>query len=311
MKEVQEKISAVLKELQKVIVGQEEVMKQIIVCILADANLLLESYPGLGKTTMIKTMADIMDLKFSRIQSTPDLMPTDITGTYVLEEKDGKRVFNFHKGPIFANIVLVDEINRATPKTQSALLEAMQEKQVTLGRNTFKLETPFFVLATQNPIEQEGTYPLPEAQTDRFLLKIKVDYPTQEEEDLIIDRFTGKEKIKDISKVFDTKKIEKFQQYTREVPIANDLKRRVLKIVSMTREDKTMIEYGASPRASLGLVLASKANALIEGRNYVSKKDIDKMAYPILRHRIILNFEAERKGMTTDDAVKAILGKVK
>jgi len=311
MKEVQEKIDIVMKEIKKVIIGQEEVMKQILLAILCDANALLESYPGLGKTTMIKTMADIMDLKFSRIQSTPDLMPTDITGTYVLEEKDGKRVFNFHKGPIFANIVLVDEINRATPKTQSALLEAMQEKQVTLGRNTFPLEMPFFVLATQNPIEQEGTYPLPEAQTDRFLLKIKVDYPTEEEEDQIIERFTGKEKAEAVKKVFNVQTIDKFQQYTKEVPIANDLKKRVLKIITATRTEKSIIEYGASPRASLGLVLASKANALIEGRNFVSKADIDKIAYPILRHRIILNFEAERKGMTPDDAIKQILEKIK
>ena len=311
MKEVQEKIDIVMKEIKKVIIGQEEVMKQILLAILCDANALLESYPGLGKTTMIKTMADIMDLKFSRIQSTPDLMPTDITGTYVLEEKDGKRVFNFHKGPIFANIVLVDEINRATPKTQSALLEAMQEKQVTLGRNTFPLEMPFFVLATQNPIEQEGTYPLPEAQTDRFLLKIKVDYPTEDEEDQIIERFTGKEKAEAVKKVFNVQTIDKFQQYTKEVPIANDLKKRVLKIITATRTEKSIIEYGASPRASLGLVLASKANALIEGRNFVSKADIDKIAYPILRHRIILNFEAERKGMTPDDAIKQILEKIK
>jgi len=310
MKEVQDKINYVIKELKKVIVGQEEVMKQILVAILCDANALLESYPGLGKTTMVKTMADIMDLKFSRIQSTPDLMPTDITGTYVLEEKDGKRVFNFHKGPIFANIVLVDEINRATPKTQSALLEAMQEKQVTLGRNSFPLDMPFFVLATQNPIEQEGTYPLPEAQTDRFLLKIKVDYPSLEEEDLIIDRFTGRTKLQQVNKIFNAPLVQKFQQYTRQVPIANDLKKRVLKIVSATRTEKGIIEYGGSPRASLGLVLASKANALIEGRNFVSKKDIDKMAFPILRHRLILNFEAERKGMTTDDAIAEILKKV-
>jgi len=310
MKEVQVRVNAVFKELKKVIVGQEEVMKQLLVAIFCDSNALLESYPGLGKTTMIKTMADIMDLKFSRIQSTPDLMPTDITGTYVLEEKAGKRIFNFHKGPIFANIVLVDEINRATPKTQSALLEAMQEKQVTLGRNTFPLDMPFFILATQNPIEQEGTYPLPEAQTDRFLFKIKVDYPSFEEEDLIVDRFTGKTQVEAVKKMFNAQLINKMQSYTRQVPIANDLKKRVLKIVSMTREDKTNIEYGASPRASLGLVLASKANALIEGRNYVSKQDVDKMAYPVLRHRIILNFESERKGMTTDDVITTILKKV-
>ncbi|NTV23563.1 MAG: MoxR family ATPase [Nanoarchaeota archaeon] len=309
MKEVSDKLEEVRKELQKVVIGQDEVVKQIIVAILCDANALLESYPGLGKTTMIKTMADILDMKFSRVQSTPDLMPTDITGTFVLEENDGKRVFNFHKGPIFANIVLVDEINRATPKTQSALLEAMQEKQVTLGRNTFPLDTPFFVLATQNPIEQEGTYPLPEAQTDRFLLKILVGYPTMDEEDQIVDRFTGKDPTAPVRKVLDAETVRKFQQYTKEVPIANDLKKRVLKIVSLTRTEKATIQYGASPRASLGLVMASKALALMEGRNFVSKKDIDTMAYPVLRHRIILNFEAERKGMTTDDAVKAILDK--
>ncbi|MEM2131000.1 MAG: MoxR family ATPase [Candidatus Woesearchaeota archaeon] len=311
MKEVEDKIQAIYKELNKVIIGQEDVIKEIIIAILCDANALLESYPGLGKTTMIKTLAEVMSLSFSRIQSTPDLMPTDITGTYVLEEKDGKREFVFHKGPIFANIVLVDEINRATPKTQSALLEAMQEKQVTLGRTTFKLEKPFFVLATQNPIEQEGTYPLPEAQTDRFLFKIKVNYPSIDEEEKIVDRFTGKETISSIRKVFDEKDIEKFQQYVKEVPIASDLKKRVLKIVNLTRTEKSLIEYGASPRASLGLVLAAKASALISGRNYVSKEDIDKMAYPVLRHRIILNFEAERKGLSTDDAIKVILDKAR
>lgn len=310
MKEIKEKINSVTKELSKVIVGQDKVVKQILVAIMCDANALLESYPGLGKTTMIKTMSEIMDLKFSRIQSTPDLMPTDITGTYVLEEDKGKRVFTFHKGPIFANIVLVDEINRATPKTQSALLEAMQEKQVTLGRNTFELEPPFFVLATQNPIDQEGTYPLPEAQTDRFLLKIKVDYPSVEEEDLIIDRFTGKTPLTKVKVVFGTADLKKFQAYTKQVPIANDLKKKVLKLVNLTRTEKAIIEYGASPRASMGLVMASKANALIEGRNYVSRSDIEEMSLPVLRHRIILNFEAERRGMTTDDAIKELLKKV-
>lgn len=309
MKEVQEKIKSVMDEMKKVIIGQDEVMKHTIIAIMCDSNALLESYPGLGKTTMIKTLADIMDLNFSRIQSTPDLMPTDITGTYVLEEDNGKRAFNFHKGPIFANIVLVDEINRATPKTQSALLEAMQEKQVTVGKSTFTLDKPFFVLATQNPIDQEGTYPLPEAQTDRFLLKIKVDYPTMEEEDQIIDRFTGRKEKSPVKKIFDAKTLEKFQQYTRETPIANDLKKTVLKLIHSTRNNKDLIEYGASPRASLGLVLAAKANALIDGRNYVSRKDIEEMALPILRHRLILNFEAERKGMTTDAAIKELLKK--
>jgi MoxR-like ATPase len=310
LKEVKEKMDQIFKEMKKVIVGQDEVIRQVIVALLCDANVLLEGYPGLGKTTMIKTLASLMDLRFSRVQSTPDLMPSDITGTYVLEEVEGKRNFQFHKGPIFANIVLVDEINRATPKTQSALLESMQERQVTMGNNTFLLDSPFFVLATQNPIEQEGTYPLPEAQTDRFLLKIKVEYPNFEEEERIVDVYTNVISKYEIKKVFDKNALFKFQKYTREVPIAKDLKKKVLKIVHETRNSKKLIEYGASPRASIGLILTCKANALIEGRNYVSKKDIQKYAYPVLRHRIILNFEAERKGMTKDDAITEIIKRV-
>lgn len=309
MKEVKEKIDQIFQEIKKIIVGQDEVIKQILVAILSDSNVLLEGYPGLGKTTMIKTLADLMDLQFSRIQSTPDLMPSDITGTYVLEETDGKRIFKFHKGPIFGNIILIDEINRATPKTQSALLEAMQERQVTVGNNTFSLDTPFFVLATQNPIEQEGTYPLPEAQTDRFLMKINVKYPNFEEEEKIVDIYTNILSKVEIKKMFEKSLVFRFQKYARQVPIARDLKRRVLKIVNKTREMQDLIEYGASPRASIGLIIASKANALIDGRNYVSKQDIEKLAYPVLRHRIVLNFEAERKGMTKDDAITEILRK--
>ncbi|MFH0874469.1 MAG: MoxR family ATPase [archaeon] len=302
-------LDSVFSEMKKVVIGQEDVIRQVIVSILCDSNALLEGYPGVGKTTMIKTLAMLMDLKFSRVQSTPDLMPSDITGTYVLEEQDGKRQFVFHKGPIFANIVLVDEINRATPKTQSALLEAMQERQVTLGNNTFALDRPFFVLATQNPIEQEGTYPLPEAQTDRFLLKILVKYPTFDEEEKIVDLYTNPLPKLAIKEVFDRASIATFQQYTKQVPIANDLKKKALKIVYKTRDMKDLIEYGASPRASIGIIMAAKAHALIEGRNYVSKEDIEKMAYPVLRHRIILNFEAERKGMKTDDAITEVLKK--
>ncbi|RMF55208.1 MoxR family ATPase [Candidatus Woesearchaeota archaeon] len=275
-----------------------------------DGNALLESYPGLGKTQMIKAIAQVMDLKFSRIQSTPDLMPSDITGTYVLEEKGGRREFNFHKGPIFANIVLVDEINRATPKTQSALLEAMQEKQVTVGTQTFKLDKPFFVLATQNPIEMEGTYPLPEAQTDRFLLKIKVDYPSEQEEHRIMEMYGTDARLSSIAKHLNAEALAVIQNLVRQVPIANDLKQYIIKIVHKTRNFKEMIEYGASPRASIGLILASKAHALIEGRNHVSKTDIEVMAYPVLRHRIILNFEAERANVSTDDAIKKVLEKV-
>jgi MoxR-like ATPase len=298
-------------EISKVIVGQDDVIDQIVVAIMCDANALLESYPGLGKTLLVKTMAEIMDLKFARIQSTPDLMPSDITGTYILEEKrGGEKEFRFQQGPLFANIVLADEINRATPKTQSALLEAMQEKQVTVGNSTFKLDPPFFVLATQNPIDQEGTYPLPEAQTDRFLLKIKVDYPPEKDELEIIDRYTSEIKASGVRKFMAKDSLLNLQKYCRQVPISDDLKKKVVTLVNKTRTNKDLIEYGASPRASLGLVLAAKAYALINGRTYVSMDDLKKMAYPILRHRIILSFKAEREGKTPDDVITQLLEKL-
>ncbi len=300
----------VSSEVAKVIVGQDEVIKQILVAILCDSNALLESYPGLGKTTMIKTLADVLDLHFSRIQHTPDLMPSDITGTYIIEESEGKKRFVFQKGPIFANLVLADEINRATPKTQAALLEAMQEKQVTVGSQTFKLDSPFFVLATQNPIDQEGTYPLPEAQTDRFLLKILVGYPSFEEETDIINRFSGSVETKKPATLLGEKSIQLLQKLTRQVPIADDIKRRVVQLVQSTRNTPELIEYGASPRASIGLILAAKARALIEGRKFVSSKDVDAMAYPVLRHRIMLSFQAERQGLTADDVITELIKKL-
>ena len=311
MKNYKTLFDALYKEVGKVMVGQSELIEHIMVAILCDGNALLEGYPGLAKTLAIKTLSEVMDLKFSRIQNTPDLMPSDITGTYIIEESGGKRNFKFQPGPVFANLVLADEINRATPKTQSALLEAMQEKQVTAGNTTYKLDLPFFVLATQNPIEQEGTYPLPEAQSDRFLLKIKVSYPSITEEEIIVNKYASEQTISKLKVMLNKNNLLSLQQFTRQVPIANDIKRRVLRIVASTRENKQIIQYGASPRASIGLILAAKARALMQGRNHVSTEDIDKMAYPILRHRIILNFEAERKGMTTDDAIKHILDKVK
>jgi|TARA_B100001964_G_scaffold195553_1_gene219657 MoxR-like ATPase len=311
MKNYKHVFDAVFKEANKVVVGQTDVIEQILVSILCDGNALLEGYPGLAKTLAVRTLADLMNLKFSRIQSTPDLMPSDITGTYIIEETSGKRNFKFQPGPIFANIVLADEVNRATPKTQSALLEAMQEKQVTVGTNTFKLDLPFFILATQNPIEQEGTYPLPEAQADRFLLKIKVGYPSFEEEKEIANRFTSSIREPRLKIMLNKNHLLSLQTLTRQVPIANDIKDRALKIITATRTNKDVISYGASPRASIGILLAAKARALVKGRNHVSAEDINEIAYPILRHRIILNFEAERKGMTTDDAIKHILDKVK
>ena len=301
----------IFKEVGKVIVGQQETVEQIFIAILCNGNALLQGYPGLAKTLTVKTLADIMELKFSRIQHTPDLMPSDITGTYILEEAGGKRQFKFQPGPIFANIVLADEINRATPKTQSALLEAMQEKQVTVGNQTFKLDQPFFVLATQNPIEQEGTYPLPEAQADRFLLKIQVGYPNLEEEVEIVDRYAGVLKDQKLRTLLNKSALLSLQNLVRQVPIANDIRERAVKIIHATRNNKELIHYGASPRASLSLVLTAKARALVKGRAHVSNEDLNAMAPAVLRHRIILNFEAERKGITNDEAISQIVSKVK
>lgn len=297
-------------EINKVIVGQRNAVEQIVIAILCDGHALVESNPGLGKTLTISTIAKVMGLDFSRIQCTPDLMPADITGTHIIEERDGKKMFKFEQGPVFANIVLADEINRASPKTQSALLESMQEKQVTVGNDTYTLDRPFFVLATQNPIEMEGTYPLPEAQLDRFMLKILVDYPTFEDELNIVNRYTTAE-APHVDKVIDKNTLLGLQKLTREVPISDELKNRVIKIVMTTRQWGEHIEYGASPRASIGLILASKARALIHGRNYVSDEDIETMAYPILRHRIILTFESERRGISKDQVIKKILENVK
>ena len=311
MKNYKETFEEILKEVNRAVIGQDQVIEQVLIAVLCDSHALLEGYPGLAKTLLVRTLADIMDLKFSRIQSTPDLMPSDITGTYIIEEDRGKRQFKFQPGPIFANIVLADEINRATPKTQSAMLEAMQEKQVTVGNSTFKLDLPFFVLATQNPIEQEGTYPLPEAQADRFLFKIKVEYPTYDQEEQIVDRYAGEIRERKLRVLLNKNNLIGLQQLTWQVPIANDIKRRAVKIILATRQNKQLIQYGASPRASIGIILAAKASALIKGRNHVSNEDINEMALPVLRHRIILNFEAERKGITVDDAIKELASKVK
>ncbi|RLI93803.1 MAG: AAA family ATPase [Candidatus Altiarchaeales archaeon] len=304
----------ILNEMGQLIIGQEDVIEQILIAIFTKNHALLEGYPGLGKTLMISTLANVIDLKFKRIQCTPDLMPSDITGTYVVEERDGRKVFKFERGPVFTNILLADEINRATPKTQSALLEAMQERQVSVGTSTFPLDEPFFVLATQNPIEMEGTYPLPEAQLDRFLLKIIVDYPRIEDEERIIDIYTSEE-IPKTRKLLNREKLIAIQKLTRMVPISKEVRRYALDIVTKTRPihdgvAKKYLDYGASPRAAIGLVLAAKAHALINGRNFVSKKDIREMAFPVLRHRLILNFESERKGITPDQVISEVMDEV-
>ncbi|MFB6144353.1 MAG: AAA family ATPase [Candidatus Nanohaloarchaea archaeon] len=304
---VNKKLNQVLEETGKVIVGQEQVLEHILVAVLCDGNVLIESYPGLGKTKMVRTLSQVLGLDFSRIQNTPDLMPSDITGTHIIDDSSDGKEFIFQRGPIFANMILADEINRATPKTQSALLEAMEEKQVTAGNQSYSLEKPFFLMATQNPIEQEGTYPLPEAQTDRFMMKLEVDYPEEEEEQQIVERFTSElDYSPELEEVLSKPSLLKLQEFTRQVPIADDIRNRAVRIVKETRDHEDL-NYGASPRASMSLVLAGKGRALIEGREYVSAEDINEMAEPVLKHRIGLNFRAEKQGKEPRDIIQDIV----
>ncbi|MFB6297321.1 MAG: AAA family ATPase [Salinirussus sp.] len=305
---LQDKLATVRAEVRKRLVGQQRVLDDLLACILADGNALLESNPGLAKTLTVRTLANVTDLSFSRIQNTPDLMPSDITGTEIIRDDDrGSREFAFEEGPIFANVVLADEINRATPKTQAALLEAMEEQQVTAAGETYRLPDPFFVMATQNPIDQEGTFPLPEAQTDRFLLKILVDYPAADEELEIVDRYTSRvDESIPVQQVLSRAEIRDAQALTRQVPIADDIREKAVKLVRATRE-ADVIEYGASPRASMALVVTAKAHALIDGRAYVSEEDLARMAKPVLRHRIVVDFQAEREGTTPDDAIEQLV----
>ena len=301
------RLAQVKEEVNKVMVGQEDIIEQVLVAVLCDGNILLESNPGMGKTKMVSTISKVLGLEFSRIQNTPDLMPSDITGTHIIDESSDTTDFVFQKGPIFANMILADEINRATPKTQSALLEAMQEKQVTVGNNSYSLDDPFFLMATQNPIEQEGTYPLPEAQRDRFMMKVELDYPSEAEENKIVDRFTSElDYDPDLENVISRSSLIRLQEFTRKVPIANDLREKAVSIASATR-DIDELDYGASPRASMNIVLASKGRALIEGRTHVSEEDIEKMAKPVLRHRIGLSFQAEKQGKDEDKIIEQII----
>ena len=304
--ELQAKLERAREQIARRIVGQRDVLEQLLVCILCDGNALLESNPGLGKTSMVRTIASVTDLQFSRIQNTPDLMPSDITGTEIIRETDDGREFVFERGPVFANVVLADEINRATPKTQAALLEAMQEKQVTAAGETYDLPRPFFVLATQNPIDQGGTYALPEAQVDRFLMKILVDYPSFEEERDIVDLYAGGGTQPGVERVVGREEIRRMQALVGQLPIADDIRDRAVKLVRSTREAEP-IEYGASPRASMGLVRAAKARAFLRGRAHVSWEDVVATAPPVLRHRIVLDFRAEREGLTPDEAVRTLL----
>jgi MoxR-like ATPase len=306
--------------LSKRIVGQEAVIEQVFIALAAGGHSLLEGVPGLAKTLLVKSLADAMHLGFRRIQFTPDLMPADITGTEIIQEdaETGRRKLVFQQGPIFSQIILADEINRTPPKTQAALLEAMQEKHVTVGQQTYELPKPFFVLATQNPIEQEGTYPLPEAQKDRFLFLIRVDYPSREEERDIVSRTTGGVQ-EEIEAVITAEELQAANALARKVPVPDHVTDFVLDLVRATRPNepgalpyvKEMLSWGAGPRASQMLVLAGKVRALLQGRTHVTIDDIEALAMPALRHRLVPTFHAEAEGVTVDMIVKELIAKVK
>ncbi len=307
-------------ELERVIVGQRRVVREVLVCLLAGGHCLLRGVPGLAKTLLIKTLADAVDLKFSRIQFTPDLMPSDILGTEVIEEDltTGKRHIRFIPGPIFANIILADEINRTPPKTQSALLEAMQEYQVTIGGVRYPLERPLFVLATENPIEQEGTHPLPEAQLDRFMFNVVIDYPTADEERRILAATTTGAAAA-VSRVATGADLEGARALVRDLPAAENVLTRAMHLARATRPvDETAppvvrewVKWGAGPRAGQALLLGAKANALVDGRSVPSLDDVRAVALPVLRHRLLLNFQAEADGVTPDQVVGQLLEQVK
>ena len=304
-----------LAQVGRRIVGQTEVLDGILTAVLSGGHALLVGVPGLAKTMMVASVADALNLKFSRIQFTPDLMPSDITGTEVIEEDltTGHRAFRFVKGPIFGNIILADEINRTPPKTQAALLQAMQEHEVTAGGTTYPLEAPFFVLATQNPIEQEGTYPLPEAQLDRFMLELHVGYPTRAQEEQIVERTTG-DMGSDISPVLDADELIRLQHLVRRIPAPKVLVENAVKLARMTRpadelataEVKEFVAWGAGPRASQYLVLGAKARAAMDGRPMADLEDLEAVTLPVLRHRIVVNFNAEASGKSADDIVRDV-----
>ena len=317
LKEVEsfrETFTALKNEISKFIVGQEDVIDKVLISIIAGGHVLLEGVPGLGKTALVNTISKVLRLDSKRIQFTPDLLPADILGTNILVEKDGEKVFAFQKGPVFTNILLADEINRATPKTQSALLETMQEKTVTVANTTHKLDKPYFVLATQNPLEMDGTYPLPEAQLDRFFFKLNVEMPNHDEFSEILDRTTGLE-MPTINTITTGEKIIEMGKTACQVPIAEDVKNYLIKLAVSTHPEKDespnivkqYIRYGVSPRAAQSILLAARINALINGRFHVSKEDINDVAIPAMRHRMLLSFEGEAEGITTENIIKDII----
>jgi len=310
-------IPELMKEMEKIIVGQRYLLERLMVGVLANGHILIEGVPGLAKTLAVKVLAQSIKTKFQRLQFTPDLLPADLIGTLIYNPKDGE--FTTKKGPIFANIILADEINRAPAKVQSALLEAMQERQVTIGENTFKLDEPFLVLATQNPIEHEGTYPLPEAQVDRFMLKLKIGYPTKDEELKIMKRMAITDKKVDASPVTSPSDILKARKTIDEVYIDERIEKYIVDIVFATREPKAyrldeltpLIKYGASPRASIFLSIASKAYAFLQGRGYVVPQDVKTIGMDVLRHRVIISYEAEAEDKTSEDIIKRVFEEVK
>ena len=316
--EFRTRVAAIHAELSRVIVGQRDLLDLIIFAVLSGGHVLLEGVPGLGKTLLVRTLAQTLDLRFSRIQFTPDLMPADVVGTnLVMQDDSGRRRFEFQPGPVFSQIVLADEINRATPKTQSALLEAMQEHAVTVAGESRRLDEPFFVLATQNPIEMEGTYPLPEAQLDRFLFKLRVPFPGLTDLQAIIDRTTGPEQ-PEASRVLDGAAVREMQALARRVPVATHVREYAARLIMATHPEseaatetaRRFVRYGASPRGKQALVLAGKVRALSQGRFNVALEDIRSLAMPALRHRLILNFEGEAEGADPDDVLGAALSEL-
>lgn len=308
-------LQALLSEVNKVMVGQEALVERVLIALLADGHILLEGVPGLAKTLLVKTMAQAISADFARLQFTPDLLPADLIGTQVYNPKTHQ--FSVHKGPVFANLILADEINRAPAKVQSALLEAMQERQITIGDQTYPLTGLFLVLATQNPIEQEGTYPLPEAQVDRFMLKVQVNYPSRAEERVIMDRFTG-EPLPPVRPIISPERILQARESVRKIYVDDKLKEYILDLIFATRrpadcglaELKPLIAFGASPRASLYLIMTARAHAFIKGRGFVTPEDIKQVAPDVLRHRIITTYEAEAEEITSADMVQRILDHV-
>jgi MoxR-like ATPase len=305
-------------EVGRFIVGQQQLVRQTLISLIAGSHALLEGVPGLGKTMLVRTMADALDLGFSRIQFTPDLMPADIIGTNIIVEEGGDRRFRFQQGPIFGNLILADEINRATPKTQSALLEAMQEHRVTVAKQQYTLSEPFFVLATQNPLEMEGTYPLPEAQLDRFFFKIDVPFPSEEDLIAIMERTTGAD-TPAVGKAATGADVLAMQRLARDVPIASHVMAYAIRLLRGTHPEtervpeivKTYVRYGASPRGAQAMVLGAKIHALLDGRFNVAYGDVQAVAAPALRHRVILNFEGEAEGISTDSVVRSIIAETR